>query len=234
MGVVKALEENGIKIMAVSGTSAGSIVAFMIAAGLDSKTMINIAKRTKFYSAFKMTLSKIGLISMENLSEVFKKDISINDFKDVKIPLFVCATNLSTGNAEYINSGDIQKSVVASCSIPGIFHPFKINNVLYGDGGLADNLPVKPLKEFNYKIMGVNVIGDGSGKEPDSYAQLIDRTIDIVAWQNTRLSLEECDYQITMLETAKYGIFDFKKVDELVEIGYRATNKILQKELQAN
>ncbi len=230
IGVIKAIEEFGIEVKAVSGTSAGSIVAYMLAAGLKSDEMADIAKKHKFYSAFKMSLSKIGLISIENLATIFNKSIEITDFEKLKTPLFVAVSNLRTGNVEYLNKGNIQKAVVASCSIPMIFSPVKIGEDLYADGGLTDNLPIKPLEDFDYDIIAVNIMGDGSGNKPDSFAQLVDRTIDIVAWQNTRRSLEKCKYPINILKAQKYGIFDFKKVDELVELGYQEAVKIFKEE----
>ena len=80
IGVIKAIEEFEMNVKAVSGTSAGSIVAYMLAAGLKSHEMADIAKKHKFYSAFKMSLSKIGLVSMENLTTIFKKSIDVEVF----------------------------------------------------------------------------------------------------------------------------------------------------------
>ncbi len=230
IGVIKAIEEFEMNVKAVSGTSAGSIVAYMLAAGLKSHEMVDIAKKHKFYSAFKMSLSKIGLVSMENLTTIFKKFIDVEEFENLKTPLYVAVSNLRTGDVEYIHKGNIHNAVVASCSIPMIFSPVKINNDLYADGGLTDNLPIKPLEDFEYDIIGVNIMGDGSGKTPDSFAKLVDRTIDIVAWQNTKRALSKCRYPINITEAQKYGIFDFKKVDELVELGYNEALKIFKKE----
>lgn len=230
IGVIKAIEEFEMDVKAVSGTSAGAIVAYMLAAGLKSHEMADIAKKNKFYSAFKMSLSKIGLVSMENLTTIFKKYIEVSDFEKLEIPLHVSVTNLRSGSVEYIHKGNIHNAVVASCSIPMIFSPVTMNEELYADGGLIDNLPIEPLEKLDYDIIGVNIMGDGTGKIPDSFAQLVDRTIDIVAWQNTKRSLEKCKYPINILEAHKYGIFDFKKVDELVELGYNEALKIFKKE----
>lgn len=230
IGVIKAIEEKGIEVKAVAGTSAGSIVAYMLASGLKSGEMADIAKKHKFYSAFKMSLSKIGIVSMENLTSIFKRSIRQKKFEDLEIPCYVCVSNLKTGTKEYISKGEVDKVVVASCSIPILFSPVKIGNTLYADGGLTDNLPIDPLIQHGYKIAAANVMGNGKGKQPDSFAQLVDRTIDIVALQTTLSALESSDYPINILKAQDYSIFDFKKVDELVELGYEEAMKVFEKE----
>lgn len=229
IGIIKALEEYNVEVKAVSGASAGAIVAYLLAAGWTSEQMIQLAKKTKFYTAFKMTLSWTGLISLENLRQILNKDVKVQDFEGLKIPCYIAVTNMKSGDPEYISSGDILDAVVASCSIPLIFKPIRIGKNLYSDGGLGDNLPVKPLEQFDHKILGVNVIGKGRGKEPDSYAHMMDRTIDIIAWQNTKNSMKKCDLTISPEKTNDFGVFDFKKVDELVDVGYQKALEVFGK-----
>jgi len=61
--------------------------------------------------------------------------------------LFVAATNLNTGEVEYFNEGGLIEIVLASSSIPVLFKPQKINNTLYVDGGLTNNLPIEPIEQ---------------------------------------------------------------------------------------
>lgn len=228
IGAIKAFEEKGIKIKAISGASAGSIVGYFLACGLESSRMIDIAKKTNFYSAFKVSFSKTGIVSIGNIRNILKKEVGIDSYENLDIPLHIGVTNLKSGECDYLNSGNVYDAIVASSSIPLIFNPVDINGNLYVDGGLSANLPVKPLLNSGYPLIGINVVGYGKGKKPDSYAQLIDRTIDIVAWHNTKESLEKCDIQITPEKTNDFGTFEFKKVDELVEVGYEETIRTLE------
>ena len=228
IGAIKAFEEKGIEISSVAGASAGSIVGYFLAAGLKSSRMIDIARKTNFYSAFKVSFSKTGIVSIGNIRNILKKEVGIDSFGGLNIPLHIGVTNLQSGECDYLNEGNLYDAIVASCSIPLIFNPVEINGNMYVDGGLSSNLPVKPLLNSKSRIIGINVVGYGKGKKPDSYAQLIDRTIDIVAWHNTKESLEQCDIQITPVKTNEFGTFEFKKVDELVEVGYKETIRTLE------
>jgi NTE family protein len=231
IGAIKAFEEFNIEIEAVSGTSAGSMVAYFLAAGLKSAEMQEIAKSTNFYSAFKVSFSKIGIVSIGNIKNILKKKVGVDKFEDLSMPLSIGVSNIKTGEAEYLESGDLYNSIVASCSIPLVFSPVKIGNNVYVDGGLTANLPIEPLMKYDFPMIGINVVGFGNGEAPESYAQLVERTIDIVAWQNTNSYLNKCDIKITPEKTNNYGTFDFKKVDELVDIGYEETKKVLKEYL---
>lgn len=227
IGVYKALQERSYEIQAVSGTSAGSIVAYFIAAGLSYEKMVEIARNTKFYSAFKFSLSPTGLVSLENISKILSKEVNISDYDKLNMPLYICATDIESGEAEYFSEGPIYKQIVASCSIPMIFKPIEIDGKMYVDGGLANNLPREVLKEHGFPIVGVNVVGHGDGKKPDSFVKLVDRTIDIISYQNTKDSFSECDIRIAPIIEDEVGTFEFKKLHKLVDIGYNEAIKVL-------
>lgn len=146
LGAIKALEERGIKPNVFSGTSAGSIVAALLAA--QKKTpdeIMEIMKDKKISDASKITLPVHGFATLDKFGMELDEILRGKDFADLKHELYICASNLNTGKAEYINSGNGAKAVQASSSIPILFSPVEINGQLYVDGGLLDNVPGQPL-----------------------------------------------------------------------------------------
>src|SRR5690606_9918622 len=72
-------------------------------------------------------------------------------------PLYVSATNLLSGKADYLHSGPLDDALLASSSVPMMFPSIKRNTSVYYDGGILDNLPVKPLLEQCEFLVGVHV-----------------------------------------------------------------------------
>ncbi|MBX0310804.1 MAG: patatin-like phospholipase family protein, partial [Sulfurihydrogenibium sp.] len=157
IGVLKALEELDIKPDIVSGVSAGSIIGSFYCAGYSPKEMEEIALKTNLNSFILPSISKKALFSLDKLESFLEKYIGKINIEDLKIPLIIAATNLNKATIEYFQSGSLIKTVKASCSIPVMFKPVKIDKYFYVDGGVMNNLPVEPLREKVDFAIGVEV-----------------------------------------------------------------------------
>src|SRR6185436_12149580 len=101
LGVIKALEEFGVKIDYLAGTSAGSLVGALYSYGYKPDQIIEFIEKTKLFSALKFAWTWTGLLSLESLHEVLIKYLPINNFDSLKIPLVVAATDIKNGEVEY-------------------------------------------------------------------------------------------------------------------------------------
>src|SRR6056297_3966536 len=99
-----------------------------------------------------------GFMSLERMGEKLREMLSSVNFSDLKLPFYTSVTNILTGKIEYLSQGNVVKAVQASSSIPIIFSPVEINGQLYVDGGLLDNVPIKPLQEKCDKIIAVEIM----------------------------------------------------------------------------
>lgn len=154
---VSAIRNLGIKPDVILGASAGSIVASFLATGMETKMMkYNMSTlRTKDFldplpkfDLFKELIwnhgSKLyGFVKGDKLIEYVNKRIEgKDDFSKTEIPLYVSATNLKTYKLTLFNTGSISEKVRASCAIPMMFCPYKIDNQYYIDGAIQkDRLP---------------------------------------------------------------------------------------------
>ncbi len=164
MAVIQKLQDEGITISAVSGSSIGSIVAAYLSlhGEIDSllKAVRNV-KKTDYLKLLDPRRPGRSLIKGEKikgfLTEHFFRDLT---FADTRIPLTVCAVDFFAKKPVYLTRGLIIDAVMASISIPGIFPPYRLAGIPYVDGGVLDPVPTRPLlDEKTKKVIGINLMG---------------------------------------------------------------------------
>ena len=230
IGVFKALEENGIEPNYVAGTSMGAIIGVMYAAGLNSQQMTTILKDEKIYKWFKVEWFRPGLLSLAGVKELLLKHIGHDEFDKLKHPFSIAVSNLNTGKGEIINKGNmLMDYVIASASVPLVFTPVEINNSKYVDGGLFHNLPSEALVSDCDYIIGSNVNPVGREEKVESVKQVGERVFNLAIAQNVWQSRTYCDFFIEPRRMAKFSPWDYFKVDELIEVGYKSANKVIHK-----
>ena len=107
LGVLKALEENQIKIDIVSGTSSGAICGAFYCSGIPPEEILKIITQTKILKHFKLTFSWNGLLDINKIGNILTKHLPGNSFEDLKIPLIVAATELRNGTTKYFKKGEL-------------------------------------------------------------------------------------------------------------------------------
>lgn len=147
IGVIEMLEAEGIPIDAIAGTSAGSIVGALYAAGLSVSKIKQIALKSRWKDVFKLTIPKMGLISSEGIYEFMEHVLPVKKFSGLRLPFAAIAADLKTGEKVSITTGSIARAVQASCSLPVIFTPTEIGRRLLVDGGVASQIPVRTARE---------------------------------------------------------------------------------------
>ncbi len=224
LGVLQALEENGIYPDVLSGASAGSIIGAFYAAGLRPKEILKILKGKSLLNLFSLSFPKRGMTTLKFLKPMLLEHIGHDDFEKLKIPLYVSVSNLNSGKAEIWNSGSLSQIVEASSSIPILFKPIVINEQNYVDGGLLNNLPAHPLvDEVDYAI-GVNVmpVGEVSNDKLKTGYSVMIRTFQLTVIANSRTNYPLFDEVIEIDGIDDYSIFQIKKADEIFSLGYKS------------
>ncbi len=228
LGAVKALYEKDIRPDCISGTSIGAIAGAFIADGYDPEELLDIFLGKRMVSYLGISFGKVGLFKMSGLESALDKHLKAKKFEDLKIPLYVASTNLNSGKVEYFNEGDLIEKIIASASIPGVFTPVKINNALYADGGILDNLPVHPLKSKCKKIIGVHVNYTGPEDEIGSAMSIVERSFHLSIGARIAEIANECDLFIEPEELQNYRLMDISSGREMFDIGYEKTKKLLK------
>jgi len=150
IGAIEAIEEAGITIDYIAGTSIGSFVGAVYATG-DLQSLKEFALQMdwrKVVSYFDVVFPKSGFMDGKKVHELFSIHTDAKTFADFKIPVSMVATNLQTGKRVIINSGNIIEGIRASVSVPGVFTPVKRGDTWLVDGGLVDPIPVSVVKDM--------------------------------------------------------------------------------------
>lgn len=225
IGVIKAMEEIGVRPDVISGTSAGSIVAVLYANGMKPDDIFDVVSHLSIFKSVKMAWAWSGLLKMEGLQALLTKQIPENTFESLKIPLTVAATEIRLGQIRYFSSGELAPAVISSCSIPGIFDPVHFNDHLYVDGGLLDNLPTRPIRDKCDFLIGSHCNHLTTQYDEHSLKAVIERSMLITVSANTTASRMLCDLVIEPPFMARYTVFEMGKAHEIYEAGYKYTKE---------
>ncbi len=227
LGVLKALEEQGIKPDIISGVSAGSIAGAFYADGNDPESTLEILAKHKLLDYLEFTIPQKGLVRMTGFEKTLNEHLCAKTFEELKTPLIVFATNMN--NAMYVrfDSGDLVVAVKASSSIPIIFPPVKIGGYFFLDGGVINNFPVEVLRGQCKTIIGVNVNPIGEVKSLGNLKMIAERTFHITLRNQAASKEDQCDIYIEPTDLDKYGLLDVSKAREIFNIGYEAAKKSL-------
>jgi len=143
VGVIKTLESNGIRPDIIVGTSVGSVVGALYAAGYSGFELQRLAIGMDDAMVSDWSLPDRGFIKGEALQNYVNAVLSNRPIEKLARTLAVVATDLQTGEAIVFRTGNAGMAVRASSSVPGIFQPVRINGHDYVDGGLVSPVPVK-------------------------------------------------------------------------------------------
>ena len=158
-GVIKALEDAGIPIDLIVGTSAGSMVGALYADNPNIDDLIPLIKSTKAKDVFDFSLSRVGFVSGKKLQRYMTNQLRATQIEDTQIPFVAVTTDIEKGKSVALRAGPISASVNASCAIPGIFEPVKMYGTTFVDGGVIDGVPVNIAKEYHPKyIIAVRIM----------------------------------------------------------------------------
>jgi len=228
IGVLRVLEQEGINVTAISGTSGGSLVGAMYASGeVDVHEMERMARAIKWRKMIKPTVPRMGLISSEKLYRFVKEIIRDRTFEDLSIPLAVVASDLRNGEKVVLTSGSVARAVQASCSLPVVFTPARINGRLLVDGGAASQLPVLTTKEVlgSEFVIGVDV--NCNNLESVKLKNVFQIGVHFVCLFARRNAMQEKVYADVMIEVDSHGIslYDLDKAHLLIERGRIAAER---------
>ena len=142
--------------------------------------------------------------------------------------MFVSATDLNNGKAVYFSEGDLFDPVIASASIPVLFQPVKINDISYVDGGVLDNLPIRPIENKCRILIGSFVNPVGYMEKISGLINIAERTFMLSMSKEISEKAKKFDLFVAPPELRNYKILDPEKSAELFMIGYKATNEKLK------
>ena len=236
LGVIKALEEYGIEPDYICGTSMGSIIGALYACGYRYADFLRECEKIRFFKVFDINpfaLTSSHFIPGKTTEKYLRRCTQEKNFEDLKNIKFSCmATDLKTGKEFEFTTGPIWQGVRASISIPMVFKPVQLNNMLLIDGGVLNNVPAHNLKKYNPDIIiACDVLSEYMYyNEPKYWWDIIALSMNLSQHIAQKDNLKGYKYVIRP-DTSITSPFSpsLKKINNLIEEGYKAAQKVIKK-----
>lgn len=227
VGVLKALHENGIEPQIISGTSMGAVVGVLYAAGYSPGGIKKILSEETFSKMTGFSWRRTGIYKLEKMKVALQRYIAEDDFSALKKPFYLALSNLNDACGEMRNNGPLFDYIVASCSVPGFFAPIVLDEVNFVDGGLFCNLPASAIRDKCRYLIGSHVNFPGKKSNFPGPRSIMERAVNLGITQNSKPEMEVCDFLIDPPKMQEYTLFDFNKIEEIIQVGYDHTMEMI-------
>jgi NTE family protein len=163
IGVLRVIEQEDIPIDVISGASIGAIIAALWVTGRSSGEILQIIsqefkERKYVWKLVDLTFSAIGFLKGNRFYNFLKRYFGNKTFQDIRLPLKIIASDIRKKEPRILEEGMLTDALMASCTMPGIFHPFRLKGEMLFDGGIINPLPTEALFQAGAKkIIAVNV-----------------------------------------------------------------------------
>ena len=180
IGAIEELERRGYRICSIAGTSIGSLIGGIYAAGklAELKKWLYNLDGWKVFGLMDLSIGRNHLMKGEKLIHAIKQIVPETDIEDMKIPFKAIATDLDTGEEVVFDSGSLFQAIRSSISIPSLFRPVRYGYRTLVDGGIVNTLPLNRVDRtgndivvaFNVNDVDVdeirgNIINEANHKE---------------------------------------------------------------------
>ena len=228
VGVLKVLEEEGIPVRIIAGTSVGALIGAAYCSGVSIEELEQIARSVRFTTFARWTVSRYGFASNDRMVAFLNRILKVKTFEELRIPLGVTATDFNSGEGVVFHSGSIIDPVRASCAYPGMFLPVNIRGRWLVDGMLSHPVPAHPLQEMGAdRVIAVHLKGQWSKNgAPRHLFDVIGQSFAIAQDMTRHLWLGAADVVVEP-DVAGFAYDDFKRSADLIRGGEIAMRQAL-------
>lgn len=223
IGVLKVLEAQKVPLHLIVGTSAGSFVGSLYAAGYDAYALQTMAMTIERSDVAELALPDNGFVKGEKLRDFINAKVRNTPMQKLKIPFYAVATNIGSGEGVVFDNGNTGMAVQASCSIPGVFQPARFSGMSYVDGGVVNPLAVDVAKSRGADIViAVDITSDIDQKVPAGIVSTIMKSVEIMYNRISQIPIGKADVVIKP-KVGFIGAADFTRRHDAILEGEKAT-----------
>lgn len=240
IGVIRALQDQGVQIAAVAGTSIGAVVGAALAAG-KLAALEDIARTTNTRTVLRyldVSFKPGGMLGGRIIERQLHNHFSGLTLDGLAMPCAVIATDLVTGQEAVLRDGSVADAVRASLAIPGVFTPVVRGKQVLSDGGLVNPIPVEAARAlYDAPVIAVNLQGDYARRSAARKFNYNEQARGVNVLRLTRASLALLLARLSDLSLMAYpadlvlapkvahiDVTDFTKADALIEIGKQSVH----------
>lgn len=222
IGVIQVLEEAGIRPQLVVGTSAGSLVATLYAAGRSGSELGTLALGMDESAITDWSFPGRGVIRGEALARYVREQTGGVAIENMKLPLGIVATDLDSGQPILFQVGDPGVAVRASSAVPAVFQPVRIGDREYVDGGLVSPVPVRFARQMGAElVLAVDISSPPDGQATGDAMRMLLQTFAIMGKSINSFELRDADV-VLRPKLAGIGSADFTARQRAIVAGREA------------
>lgn len=250
IGVLRAFRELSIPVDVIGGTSMGSIIAAQYAMGLSPDEMVDLNRRLAASRPFgDFTFPMFALLRTRRIEKMARDAFGDCTIEGLWLPYLAVSANLATAELVLHERGPVWEATRASGALPGIAQPAIIGGEALIDGGVLNNLPGDVMRErFGGTIIAISVspkeerqfamhrfpspwaaairlLGRGPMQAPN-IVDIMSRAVTLTSARRARFVEREADFYLAPPIDC-FGMLQFERIDEIVEVGYRSAMEIL-------
>jgi NTE family protein len=227
IGVLKVLERENIPVDILAGCSIGSIIGSLYLSGYSPELMLKLAKHLRPRYWLDIGLPKMGILSGNKFLKIMRLLTKKKHFADLQIPFAIVATEIVEGREVIFTEGELATAVRASISVPGIFVPFKLDNMLLVDGAVLNPTPIDAARNLGAEmIIAVDLAHASIISGINSIFDVILQSIDLMERELSRYR-QPTGAILIRPEVSHIPPSSFEHIEECVRLGEAATERIL-------
>ncbi|PLP58626.1 Patatin [Mesorhizobium loti] len=233
--VIEALDELGIKPVAIAGSSIGALMGAGVASGMSGREIHDYARSilgTRAQVASRMWRARpgtfaeamegglrLGQFNVERILKAFLPEVVPSSFEELKIPLKVTATDYFGHKLAVFDSGELHSALAASAAIPAVFRPVVRDGRMLIDGGIYNPVPFDLVEGVADITIAVDVVGgpeEGGRKQPTSIDLMFGAT-QLLMQSIIANKLTQCRPDILIRPpVSRFRVLDFMKIDAVM------------------
>lgn len=227
IGALQVLQEAGIKIAGIVGTSMGALIGSTFAAGTDLYYLARIVEALGWEDLIDIGLPRLGLVDGNKIQCLVDLLTKGKKFEDLPVEFWAIATELMSGAEIVFKSGPLAQAIRASISIPGVFQPVQLKEQILVDGGVVAGVPVALAKEMKGDLtVAVNVGFDHTQHSVNNIFDVLSKVMDIMGNRLDIFQLKLADLVIAP-QLGNIGTMHFQRAKECITSGRNAAEAAL-------
>ena len=233
IGVLQVMEEYGVPIHMIAGTSMGALVGGVYCSGMNMHLVERYVYTIEERDLIDMTIPRTGFIAGQRIELLIKTLTGNRSFQDLKIPFAAVAADVEKGQPVVLTEGKVYEAIRASISIPGVFKPVMRDGRMLVDGGIVARVPTDTVRDMGADfVISVDVGYHGGETKCDGIVSIMMQAFALMEWHIIKERVNTSDINIVPA-LGHINMASIAQAEETIEIGRQAARAQIPGILQA-
>ena len=233
IGVLQVMEEYGVPIHMIAGTSMGALVGGVYCSGMNMHLVERYVYTIEERDLIDMTIPRTGFIAGQRIELLIKTLTGNRSFQDLKIPFAAVAADVEKGQPVVLTEGKVYEAIRASISIPGVFKPVMRDGRMLVDGGIVARVPTDTVRDMGADfVISVDVGYHGGETKCDGIVSIMMQAFAVMEWHIIKERVNTSDINIVPA-LGHINMASIAQAEETIEIGRQAARAQIPGILQA-